>query len=70
MTKSQWNNLTTDLKVKKNSWDLDRTVTPNVPKTVVFLGKIVRFNSNASQVLIEYEGGSNVWEGRTTIELA
>jgi hypothetical protein len=70
MTKSQWNSLRVGVNVKKHSWDIDRTVTPNVPKNVVFLGKIVRFNSNASQVLIEYESGSNVWEGRTTIELA
>jgi hypothetical protein len=70
MTKSQWNSLKVGVSVKSVSWDIDRTVTPNVPKTVVFFGKIVRFNSNASQALVEYEGDILTWEGRTGIELA
>ncbi len=63
MTKSQWNNIKVGNKVVHHTFNLDGT-----PKACQ--GIIIRINSNGSQALVRLESGTEIWYGRTSLELA
>jgi len=67
MTKKEWDYLMNGANVKKSSWDCDENKV--VYKFTTF-GHIIRFNSNHSQSLIEWDlSGYQVWHGRLSVEI-
>lgn len=63
MTKSQWNKIEVGTKVVHETRNHD-----NTPK--LCFGTIIRINSNGSQALVRFDTGTEIWYGRTGIELA
>lgn len=70
MTKPQWNTIQPGTtRVQMKSWEIDRTVNPPKPKDILLTGTVIRINSNWSQVLVHWDRGTEVWHGRTQLEL-
>jgi hypothetical protein len=62
MTKKEWSSIRIGTKVCHNTFTIHG-------KEIYFLGTVVRFNSNGSQVLVEFNDGTNNWYGRLGLEL-
>jgi hypothetical protein len=64
MTKKEWTDLKIGQKVKTEWPDIHDGF-----KMKTHYGEVVKFNFRAMQCLVKWELGSEIWQGRTQIEI-